>query len=74
MTNAERPLGAGPDGNFSVGIPVSGRSVRFDVALVDGRSVEFSFDDDVRFLEAFGNVAFFDDKVFGDVCVFRRVV
>ena len=74
MSNAERTLGAGPDGDLAVGIPVSGRGVRLDVALVDRRRIELSLDDDVRFFEPFDDVAFLENKVLGDVGVFRSVV
>ena len=74
VSNAERALGAGPDGDFAIGVPMSGRCVRFDVTLVNGRCVELSFNDDVGFFETFGDVALLEHEVLGDVGVFRCVV
>ncbi len=37
---------------------------------MDGRGVEFSFDDNVGFFEPFGDIAFLEDKMLGNVRVF----
>ena len=65
--HVEGALGATPDGRLAVRVHGGGAGVRLDVALVGGGHPMFALDDDVRFLEAFVDVAAREALRGGDV-------
>ena len=67
LASGERSLRAAPDGHLAVGIPHRRAVVRFNVSLVDGRRIEFTFDDNLGRLETGFEVTAFKPEVLGDV-------
>ena len=53
----EGALGAGPDLDMVIFAPEGGGGVGFDIPLMHHRRYKFTFDDDIRFSKALGQVA-----------------
>ena len=67
VSNVKVTLRTTPDSGLAVFLVVAGARVWFDVALMNHRRDERSFDDDIGFLKAFLHVAFTDDLLVRDV-------